>query len=581
MQMLPTLVPNCCIHCFHFIVHFSSGHCRPPACCMSRVDNSIYAVPSDPRARRLFNTLRDFAVNSHREELKLPASLSRRDRHYVQTLAQRMNLLVDDAGQRITLVKPNGSSIEPIEHELASTIREFVEDEYQTEIVFPKSLNKAQRQFVHELSESLLLEHICVGKGSRRSIIVRKMDKKTKFEKRRQMSHMKLALKQFQAGLEQQLVEVDELTLERKLARSKGDLRYANWNIQLMDALFESDIEFKESTAGYDVDLICRNIADVITELRVDILAIQEGPKNATRMQYFVDSCLGGAFTVYGGLEDNVAQQLYILVRRDCEVLGKVEYYHEMNEFLAKEWLFDVKGDFVIDTYHFTRRPLCLKAELLLPNGESRTLYAVAVHLKSKNITGGRRAWESNDEEKHEYVVKAVQNRRRIAGECMRLRKAINSHIYDKHEDPLLIVTGDMNDGAGMDYFEEYYLLSDCIHVLLGSAYYKKKILHALLAQPCWVDPGLQWTVVYNDYVDGNPHKRSLLDHIFVSEELESLVVRAEVEHLIYNDHVMDPHPTRRDQYPSDHRPVYVDIEFAGRESRSSQVTPAKRRLSL
>ena len=60
-----------------------------------------------------------------------------------------------------------------------------------------------------------------------------------------------------------------------------------------------------------------------------------------------------------------------------------------------------------------------------------------------------------------------------------------------------------MNDGPGMDFFEEYYLLFDSVDALLGSPFYHKKMLRPLLIRHAFVKEEQQWTAMFDDYVDG------------------------------------------------------------------------------
>jgi hypothetical protein len=85
---------------------------------------------------------------------------------------------------------------------------------------------------------------------------------------------------------------------------------------------------------------------------------------------------------------------------------------------LAKKWEFDVSGQFKLESYGFTRRPVVVQAEINLPNNPKQPMFFIALHLKSKHVGEGEELWRSLEPEKQqEYIRKAVKTRRRIASE--------------------------------------------------------------------------------------------------------------------------------------------------------------------
>mmetsp|Transcript_6683 Transcript_6683/g.14751 ORF Transcript_6683/g.14751 Transcript_6683/m.14751 type:complete len:243 (-) Transcript_6683:715-1443(-) len=229
-----------------------------------------------------------------------------------------------------------------------------------------------------------------------------------------------------------------------------------------------------------------------------------------------------------------------------------------MDDFLQQSWRYDVNGDCTLAEYNFTRRPLVVEGEACV-EGQWRPVVFITMHTKSKFINGGKRLWTGTAAERQEFIQKAVKNRRRIAGECLRLRKALDRLVYSEDDTPLIVVSGDMNDGPGMDFFEEFYLLGDSVDQLLGSPFYQKRVLESLLVRSRWMPPSQQWSCEFDDYIDNIDNKRVLLDHICVSKGLSTRVVRAKVAHDEYNQAVTGPEKHRGDR-PSDHRPVFVDV---------------------
>ncbi|EDQ90319.1 uncharacterized protein MONBRDRAFT_32048 [Monosiga brevicollis MX1] len=191
---------------------------------------------------------------------------------------------------------------------------------------------------------------------------------------------------------------------------------------------------------------------------------------------------------------------------------------------------------------------------------ERRVVFACTLHAKSKHVANGRSRWEShNDADKQEFIQQAVKNRRRIVGECLRLRECLNRFVFARHENPLLVVSGDLNAGPGMDFFERFYLMTSGLDALMGSPFNHNKMLQALLIRSRFVSPASMYTAIFDDYVDGVPSKRVLIDHICVSRALFQTTRRAGVAHELF-EQFSDARLEGRARHPSDHRPIWADL---------------------
>jgi hypothetical protein len=62
--------------------------------------------------------------------------------------------------------------------------------------------------------------------------------------------------------------------------------------------------------------------------------------------------------------------------------------------------------------------------------------------------------------EREEFIKLALQARRRISAEAMRVREYIDL-LFEQNPQAKIVVTGDFNDGPGLDYFEKRYLISN------------------------------------------------------------------------------------------------------------------------
>ena len=164
--------------------------------------------------------------------------------------------------------------------------------------------------------------------------------------------------------------------------------------------------------------------------------------------------------------------------------------------------------------------------------------------MKSKKV-GAEVLGSLNDK----VVAKSIKNRRRIGAECYRLRECIEETILEKFEDPYVLVMGDLNTGPGSGFFERYYLLFDSCDVLLGSPFERNKKLYAPMINGNFIDREDLWSAVFKDFLDGRV-KRVLVDHIFVNRSLKNKVRWTGIAHDIF----------QKNQKPSDHVPVYMDL---------------------
>jgi endonuclease/exonuclease/phosphatase family metal-dependent hydrolase len=337
-------------------------------------------------------------------------------------------------------------------------------------------------------------------------------------------------------------------------------MKIMNWNIEWMNDWFTpisagpAAWRVENAAKGItDVRALAARVASVITAVAPDVLAVQEGPSRAAAMQLFVDDHLDGAFTVLGPTGTS-AQRLYVLVRKDgavdqarrvFPVPGMIDY--------AQSWPVDVVGDLVIESYEFTRQPL----EVELTVG-GRQVLLVNLHSKSKYIHGGQSLWD-NEATRPQFIAQAVRNRRRIAAELMRVRTALDERMQADPE-ARIIVVGDLNDGPGVDFFEERYLIHNVVAVVSGNPFDPRRILrHA------FIDRELKernWTARFDDFIDEIRDRPLLLDHILLAPSVYWGPFRnARIEHEAFEARI-DRAAGGRMHAPSDHRPQSVTLEF-------------------
>jgi endonuclease/exonuclease/phosphatase family metal-dependent hydrolase len=340
-----------------------------------------------------------------------------------------------------------------------------------------------------------------------------------------------------------------------------------SFNVEWMNDWFTPDAEpqidfratFSRDDHVNDTAATATRTAAVIRAVDPDLLAICEGPSRPGELQLFVDTYLSdnGQPRYEFFLSDSGAQQRVGLLYKPGSVDSAQLAPHDEIERLIDPWQSDVDGDAVLDEYHFTRTPLVLNLTI-----GGNPLQVIVMHTKSNFINGGRALWE-NPATRQNYVVSALTNRRRISAEGMRVRTYLDARLAQDVATPILVL-GDLNDGPGLDYFEELYLAHNVTDILVGSAF-----------EPEWLFVHAQhdvaaderYTAVFDDFVTDEANRRVLLDHILVSPGLtdggglQRVPGSGRIRHVEYDAEVVNNGANREDR-PSDHRPVTVELQF-------------------
>ncbi len=334
-------------------------------------------------------------------------------------------------------------------------------------------------------------------------------------------------------------------------------MKIVNWNIEWMNRWFTGNDRPDWGSSELTPDqarIAAGRAAAVIRDLAPDLVCIQEGPSSIEEMQLFIDGFLSGddgpPYEALIGF-DGGAQKLYALRRVDGEVRAMVHAEDPETLALRDDWEADVKGAMMLSPYGFTRQPLVVDVD---PVG-STPVRVVILHTKSKFVHRGQELFDDPDR-RQEFVVAALEARRRISAEGFRLRGYLDTLV---EADPAarILVTGDFNDGPGRDFFERSYLTHNVTDILLGSTFYPALIFdHPLIAR---VPPPALFTARFDDFVDDVMDRPLLLDHFVVSPGLKGNVLDAGIGHDAYEAQVANGGERRIDR-PSDHRPIWIEI---------------------
>jgi endonuclease/exonuclease/phosphatase family metal-dependent hydrolase len=344
-------------------------------------------------------------------------------------------------------------------------------------------------------------------------------------------------------------------------------LRVASINGEWMNSWFTSDgtpaaflptFKLPGESQSNSTSKTTARLAAVILAIDPDILALQEAPSRKEELDLFIASRLSGpGGPIYNSiLGDSGGAQKLGLLYKPSKVSASLTPSADI-QTLLDFWNADVDGDMLLDPYEFTRKPLVTDIQ-----AGSHRLQVVVMHTKSNFVNRGQAMWE-DPATRQDYVVAALKARRRNATEGMRARKYMEARIAAPATARIMVM-GDLNDGPGLDYFEENYLAHNVTDILVGSAFDPESIFaHAQHDVP----KPQRFTAEFDDFVENVKKKKLLLDHVLISPALTGTTGlrrvpnSGRIHHAEYDAQVKNAGKKREDR-PSDHRPVSVELQY-------------------
>ena len=206
----------------------------------------------------------------------------------------------------------------------------------------------------------------------------------------------------------------------------------------------------------------------------------------------------------------------------------------------------DLDVDAQPEIVSFSKPPL--EAELV--TGSGAILRMIGVHVKSKAPHGARN--------KAEVMRISIENRRKQLAQCIWLRGRIEEHLAAGDS---TIVLGDLNDGPGLDEYEQLFGRSG-VEIVMGEG-----------DGPCLYDPhatmalsrrvGAMPTTARFYMADQKRYMQALLDYVMVSPDLRVKGPAWRIWHP-FDDPNCYGVPELREALltASDHFPVSIDIDL-------------------
>ncbi len=208
----------------------------------------------------------------------------------------------------------------------------------------------------------------------------------------------------------------------------------------------------------------------------------------------------------------------------------------------------DLDIDATEDLVRFSKPPL----EVAVETRGGTALRLIGAHLKSKAPHGAT----SRDA----IMRLAIANRRKQQAQAIWLRQRIRAHLEAEEH---VILLGDLNDGPGLDEYENLFGRSS-VEVILGDAEPRALHLHDPHARRALTRRiGAQNSTARFYIKDEGRYLQALLDYIMVSPGLRGRQPRWRIWHPFEDPHCMKL-PELREALltASDHFPVTLDIDI-------------------
>ncbi|MGR3322447.1 MAG: endonuclease/exonuclease/phosphatase family protein [Pseudooceanicola sp.] len=341
-------------------------------------------------------------------------------------------------------------------------------------------------------------------------------------------------------------------------------MRLATWNVEWFNALFDDEgqpIMDDGWSARRDVTRArqVEAIGMVLTALDADAVMVIEAPdENGRRSTIRALETLSAAFSLRArraviGFSNDTQQEIALLYDPDAlqarhDPLGDPTGKKGATDAPRFDGVFriDLDIDATEDLVRFSKPPL----ELAVETSSGFRMRVIGVHLKSKAPHGaiGR----------DEIMRLSIANRRKQLAQAIWLRARISRHV---EAGEAVMVMGDLNDGPGLDEYEDLFGRSSVEIVMGGEGEVPLTDPHARRALRSKLSAA-PTTARFFIAPEGR-YLQALLDYILVSPDLAARAPTWRIWHP-FDDAACWRVPELREalMVASDHYPVTIDIDL-------------------
>ncbi|MGB2201448.1 MAG: endonuclease/exonuclease/phosphatase family protein [Pseudooceanicola atlanticus] len=336
-------------------------------------------------------------------------------------------------------------------------------------------------------------------------------------------------------------------------------MRFASYNVEWFDALFDDQGDLlmddrwsarRDITRAQQIEAL----GIVFTAMDADAVMVIEAPDHNNRratvpaLETFAKAFDLRARKAVIGFPNDTQQEIALLYDPDA-----MEVRHNPQGLVGAPhaprfdgtFRIDLDVDATQDEVRFSKPPL----ELAVRTMQGAELRLIGAHLKSKAPHGATN--------RDEVMRLSIANRRKQLAQAIWLRQRIAQHLLAEEA---LIVMGDLNDGPGLDEYEDLFGRSS-VEIVMGAEppqlydpHARKALNSRLSAAPT--------TARFFIKPEGR-YLQALLDYIMVSPDLRRRGPRWRILHPFD-----DPECWRNAELrqalitASDHFPVLMDIDL-------------------
>ncbi|KIC34903.1 endonuclease/exonuclease/phosphatase family protein [Leisingera sp. ANG-S5] len=330
-------------------------------------------------------------------------------------------------------------------------------------------------------------------------------------------------------------------------------MRLATYNIEWFAYLFDKDdklmLDAKPSGVhGVDRYTQGRAIAHVLQRIDADAIMVVEAPntgrsQRTTRaLENFAAEAGLRAREAVSGFPNDTHQEIALLY--DPDVLDAVHDARSSPAAPRFDGVFeiDLDVDERLDQVAFSKPPL----ELAVTTKGGTALRLIGAHLKSKAPHGARTP--------EAITAAAIANRRKQLAQAIWLHRRVEEHAAAGEH---VMVLGDLNDGPGLDQYEQLFGQSS-VEIVMGDLLHDPHAQSLLQPRP---DIPPSTSRFYN--AETKRFTRALLDYVMISQSLMGLRPQWRIWHPFEDGECYADAEMRQALLDaSDHFPVTLDIEL-------------------
>ncbi len=337
-------------------------------------------------------------------------------------------------------------------------------------------------------------------------------------------------------------------------------MRFATYNVEWFDSLFDDAGKLLVDGEWSSRHNITRSqqaeaLGIVFTALDADVVMVVEAPDSNRRrngvkaLETFARAFNLRARKAIIGFTNTTQQEIALLYDPDV-----IEASHDPQGDTTDTrgtprfdgtFRIDLDVDATEDRVTFSKPPL----EIALRTAQGTAVRLIGAHLKSKAPHGAHN---------RDAVMRlSIANRRKQLAQAIWLRRRVAEHL-DAGEH--VIVMGDLNDGPGLDEYENLFGRSS-VEIILGDGGVRLYDPHA--AQALQRRMAAQPTTARFFMKHDNRFLQALLDYIMISPQLRQASPRWRIWHPFDNPDCWSV-PELREALlaASDHFPVTLDLEI-------------------